>query len=45
MMVKKKLAIRSRSDSLIVGLLVFGGGNLPLIVLVAIGLYLVATFA
>jgi len=44
-MVRKKLAIRGMSDSMVVGLLVFGGGNLPLIVIVPLGLYLVNTFA
>ncbi len=45
LMVRKKLAIRNRMDASLVGLLTFGGGNLPLIVIVALGLYLVATFS
>ncbi len=44
LMVKKKLAIRKWSDAHMVGLLVFGGGNLPLIVLVPIVLFLITMF-
>ena len=44
-MVHKKLAIRKWGDAFLVGLLTYGGGNLPLIVLVALSLYLVATFS
>lgn len=39
MMVRKKLAIKSWGDSALVGLITFAGGNLPLMVLIAILLF------
>lgn len=44
-LVKKKLAIRSWSDSALVGMITFAGGNLPLFVLVPLLMFLAHLFA
>lgn len=45
MLVRKRLAIRSWSDAVLVGLVAFAGGNLPLFVLIPLLMFLITMFS